>query len=301
MKNSANSTIIKLTIVALLLAGISGCASRQIRTQMPVVPEKVAVETKFLKLGLLGPFGGYEIEGCSIITRIETQEKIRRVPSGGLLGAIAEHAQLSGAAKKIVEEYEPVMKYDLVSEVDAIVKAEVKNFHTHTILDASLTPAGNNVMELKPWVYLSACADGTTGRVTGRVGVYLRAFLKDKGGSEIWRGGYNYQSSTVRPFEGSEGWFADNGRPLKSTIRDGYRRVARVMLKDSLGAKAGWSSEEVTLLIDKLPGAEKPREIDAVILKRTEKEIFYTPKTGKASFIYGVNVVPKEDITIFSK
>ena len=115
------------------------------------------------------------------------------------MGAVVEHVQLRGAAKIIVEEYESVMKYDLVSEVDSIVRAEVKNLHTHTILDASLTPAGNNVMELKPWVYLSACADGNTGRV----GVYLRAFLKDKGGSEIWRGGYNYQSSTVRPFEGS--------------------------------------------------------------------------------------------------
>jgi len=300
MKNSANSTIIRLTIVALLLAGLSGCASRQIRTQMPVVPEKVAINTKFLKLGLLGPFGGYEIEGCSIITGIETQGKTRRASSGGALGAIMEHRQLRGAAKIIVEEYESVMKYDLVSEVDSIVRAEVKNLHTHTILDASLTPAGNNVMELKPWVYLSACADGNTGRVTGRVGVYLRAFLKDKRGSEIWRGGYNYQSPTVRPFEGSEGWLADNGRHLKSTIRDGYRTVARVMMKDSLGAKAGWGSEEVKLRIN-LPGGQKPYTYDAVILKRTEKEIFYTPKTGKVSFIYGVNVVPKEDIEIVTE
>ena len=56
MENSANSTMIRLTIVALLLAGLSGCASRQIRTQMPVVPEKVAIKTKFLKLGMLGPY-----------------------------------------------------------------------------------------------------------------------------------------------------------------------------------------------------------------------------------------------------
>jgi hypothetical protein len=282
-------------IAVLALVGLPGCASQETRAPLPSSEGDIAIKTTFLDLGLNRPFGSYDIEGSSIITGKTTVVSTGEAAFGGL-GAMSAHGRGKEAAKEIVGKYESIMKYDVVSVVDAIVKAEAKRWRGRTPLNGELPPAGNKVMELEPWVYLGASDDGKTGKV----GVYLRAFLKNKEGSEIWRGGYNYQSPTLRPFEGANSWFADDGRNLKQTIAHGYKTAAQVMMKDSQGAKAGWDNKPAKLRIV-IPGGQKPFKIDAVILKQTKSLTIYTPKTAKAAFIYGVNVVPTKEIEILSE
>jgi hypothetical protein len=285
----------RIILATVMLLGLGGCASQDIRTPMPDTSGDIAIKTVFLDLGLNRPFGSYDIEGSSIITGKATTVSTGEAAFGAF-GAMAAHGRGKEAAKNIVGKYETVLKYDLVSEVDAIVRAEATRWRGRTRLNPESPPAGNMVMRLEPWVYLGASDDGKLGKV----GVYLRAFLKNREGSEIWRGGYNYQSSTVRPFEGANGWFANDGRNLKRTIAHGYKTVAQVMMKDSQGKNAGWGNEPVKLRVA-IPGGQKPLKVNAVILKRTKRLIIYTPKTGKVAFIYGVNVVPGNEIEILGE
>ncbi|MFV1996696.1 MAG: hypothetical protein ACC641_01670 [Acidiferrobacterales bacterium] len=295
MKQSVGSGLIKLVIVALALAGLSGCASPQTRTLIPEDSGDIAIKTIFFKLGMNRPLGSYEIKGSSIITGKTTKVSKGEAAFAGF-GAMAAHSRGKEAAKKIVGKYEPILKYDLVSEVDSIVRDEAKKWRGRTRFSATISAVDNRVVELEPWVYLGASNDGKTGRV----GVYLRAFLKDKSGKKIWRGGYNYQSPVKRPFEGANGWFANNGRNLKRTIRRGYRTVAGVMMKDSQGARAGWGSEAVKMRVA-IPGGQALAKLDAVILKRSGSMIVYMPKVSKGAFIYGINVVPENEVEIIGK
>jgi hypothetical protein len=277
-------------VTLLAIVGLSGCASQEIREPLPQAGGDIAIKTEFLKLGLNRPFGSYEIEGSSIITGKATV--VSTAEAGfGAFGAMSAHGRGKEAAKKIVGKHESILKWDLVSEVDKIVRSEATRWRGRTRLNGEIPAKGNRVMVLEPWVYLGASDDGEQGKV----GVYMRAFLKDADGSEIWRGGYHYQSPVVRKFEGSNGWFASDGRNLKRSILHGYRTAAQVMMKDSQGANAGWDNESVKVRVA-IPGGQKPFKMDAVVLKRTKRMVIYTPKTGKVAFIYGVNVVPKNEI-----
>lgn len=290
-----NKSTFRFIFAALVLLGLGGCASQEIRTPMPDTGGDIAIKTVFLDLGLNRPFGSYDIEGSSIITGKATEVSTGEAAFGAF-GAMSAHGRGKEAAKQIVGKYESILKYDLVKEVDAIVRAEARRWHGRTRLNPESPPAGNMVMKLEPWVYLGASDDGKQGKV----GVYLRAFLNNKEGDEIWRGGYNYQSSAVRPFEGPSGWFANDGRNLKNTIAHGYKIAAQVLMKDSQGQNAGWDNKPVKIMIA-IPGGQKPFKIDAVILKRTKSLTIFTPKTGKVAFIYGVNVVPNKEIEILSE
>jgi hypothetical protein len=273
---------------------LSGCAT-QTRPEMPEAKDGIAVSVKFLQLGLNRPLGSYEINASSIIVGQGT-EVSKGEAAFGAFGALSAHSRGKEAAKKIIGERESLMKFDVVQDVKAVIKQEAARWRGRTRIDPELPTKGNRVMELEPWVYLTVSPDGTKGRIS----VYLRAFLKDANGSKIWRGGYNYQSPASRPLDGSDGWFANNAARLRTDIQQGYRLVAWAMMKDSLGASAGWANEQATMRIS-IPGVPQRFKIEAVILKRSKDMIIYSPKTAEASFIYGVNLVPASEVEILGK
>ena len=276
---------VRLSWLVTSVSFLAACASIPPSPQIPKANGKISINVVYDEPGMNDyPIGTYSIPGSLVL--VNKSKEISTVEAGfGLLGALSAHGSGKGASKKAIEGIEDILKVDVVALTNKGFKKTGHKTNSNWVIGGQ----SELVMEVKPYLFFTRQGD------TAKLYLFLKASLKDKGGSTLWDSRYVYYVPKARQIKGAGSWSEKNGVAYKSAIIDGYGEISKVMQADANRGQAGWTQRQAKVKTE-FAGMGQEIEMPGVILKETDHTVIFTPKLR--SLMSGINIMPRNIVTI---
>lgn len=256
---------------------------------VPITREKIAI-----KISAQGasnwtdvPAAGYKIPKSHIV--VISKKTTSASESGALfLGVLPLLAiQLSGPeeGKKEISDAENALQFDLAEAIDHALMKKLQQGH--------LPPnwaigggGGVHLMEIKPYIIMYI-----DDKLQGRPYVSFKTRLLKEGRREVWWTRYTYFIPETRPFIGKDSWTEDSAKPLTTAIDIALSKILDVMSRDAQGEGA-WKKTSGKL---RVRYAWYDFNFKGEFLDETEELVVFNIP-AKATYLYGINIVPRSQI-----
>jgi hypothetical protein len=277
-------------IAALVLFGLSGCATYKYTEAAPVQQQPISVQISNEELSRMNdmPIGVYKVPDSQVVISGH-QKGAGGALLFGLLGvAIADAANMS-AGSKSVHDIENVLRIKLNDQVQAAVKQAIAAGHLEQQLTQDVAP-GPKLM-LQPELVMSFVSDTDM-----RVFIELKTTLVGADKKTLWTTRYIASSGPARPLTGADSWTDYEGKNLKSAVQANLDQAVRVMLAD-VSHPYPRDQNQLTLVEGNFPYVKPKLQVVGMQLSEDEHYVVFTPRLGDVLVFAGVNVFDKTAIT----
>jgi hypothetical protein len=272
----------------MVLLAVAGCAATYERMQ-PAPSIGQAIVVRFPGEELSGwsemPLGVYRLPKSEVV--VSGHQENRSAPSG-LLGVVILDGVETQRGGHVVEANEAALRLRVDDELRADVAAAIGDPALSGRL--SLDGPGRAVgvgLEVSPAIVLTV-VDG--GKV--RPFVLLKVALKSAGGDLVWSNHYYASTGVDRPFDGPDGWLANDRAALKASISASLAEAVKVLLADVAHPYARDPARTVRVRTH-VPFVTERFDLVGPVLVEDEHYLVIASKVGDASVIAGVSIIDK--------
>lgn len=209
----------------------------------------------------------------------------------GPLGVLVGSAINAERGKSLLGDDKAVAGHDLLSATEQLVKDGIAADSTGKLKYGAASP-GTPQLKLMPFGVLSFVNDTDV-----RPYVVVRTTLKDASGAQVWSSRYISASAEARPFTGDNGWFKDEGRPLKQALKQSLKRSIDVMLRDIEG-KTQRDTTRWTYVGGQYAFVKQPLKVKGNMVVEEPDYIAFTPRLGDVIVFTGVNIFDRKIVSI---
>lgn len=280
----------KFFLLIIVLTQVVACTSTTI---LPAPEQSDAIAIRFTEDGLSGwfdlPSGVYRVPGSQVI--ISGHQSGSWVGSLlGPFGLAVQSAIDAESGEDAVQQSSDLLQISLTAAADDIAQTLISHreyAQTFTDLPSPASP----YLEVKTAVVLTYQDEEAI-----KPFVLLQAALKHaKTNTDIWKGRYISSSGPARPFNGDNGWAANDGEVFETTIAQNLEKAVTTMMTD-IAAPYTRSSKRLITVQGHYPYVRDKVQTVGYALFETDTDIIFQPKLGNAVVFSGVQIMDKSTI-----
>ena len=283
---------IKLIFIAVVFIHVIGCSST---TLYPAPPQSEPIAIHFSEEGLSGwfdlPAGVYRVPDSQVIISGHQSDGLLQTVLGPL-GRVMQSSINSEKAEKATENDNNILQITLTEAAKDIAQERISQPEFAQSFTDLRSP-GSPVLDVKTAVILTFQNDHEA-----KPYVLLQAAFKDaRTNTLIWESRYMASSGPAKPFEGDEGWTANDGEAFERNIAQNLEKAIILMMTDVSSPYPRKQNQLVTVQ-GFYPYARDKLQIVGYKLFEDDRNLIYQPKLGNAVVFSGVHIMDKSTIEV---
>lgn len=282
---------LRLLGIIALAHTIGGCATFTPHAALPVGDEPVRLVVLDTQPGMSDTvIGSFVVPDSQVV--VTKPREISRVEGGfGVLGVLAANADGKKDSQALLGGQETALQVGQGERLRRAIEGEATRSGAADRWSFDAASGGKAALELTPFVYIASDAEGRSN---------LNVVVKAKftgGQSGGWSSRYVYRAPDAYPLVGPRSLTEADGVLFKRVIDEGYRQIARVMLKDAARTKSGWSPRPARI-DGPFFGAGETLALNGEILEETADSVVFNAEGG--GLVYGINILPRDQVKIMA-